>query len=309
MSRQFDVVYVGSAAEERATQLTAFAPLAVEYVSDAGRVLDTVSELDPDCIVSEQSLARRSGLDVLRRVREADPRIPFMLVVAEGSETLASEAISAGVTDYLIRTGDDELDAERVSEAVYRAASRYRAEQDVAMLNDLARNVYERVTDAFFAVDRNWRFTYVNEHAADLLDIDTEAAGENIWDVFPAAVGTKFYTENHRAMATQEPVTFSEYFSPLGETLRVRAFPSENGLSVHFRRVVDDESAGDGEHLLELTSILSHDLIDAIEDVKADVEQAQEACSCDTDELQSAVEALDRMSELVNHSLRLANRP
>lgn len=308
MSRQFDVVYVGSAAEERATQLTAFAPLAIEYVSDAERVLEVLSELDPDCIVSEQSLAPGSGLDVLHRVREVDPRIPFVLVVAEGSEALASEAISADVTDYLIRTGD-ESDAERVAEAVHRAASRYRAEQDVAMLNDLARNVYERVTDAFFAVDRNWRFTYVNEHAADLLDLDTEAVGKNVWDVFPAAVGSKFYTENHRAMATQEPVTFSEYFSPLDETLRVRAFPSENGLSVHFRRVVDDESAGDGEHLLELTRILSHDLIDAIEDVKVDVEQAQEDCSCDTDKLQSAVEALDRMSELVNHSLRLANRP
>lgn len=310
MAGQFDVLYVGTDAGDRATRLETNAPLAVTYVPDAGSVPEQLADVEPDCIVSEQALAGSSGLEVLHRVRDLDPRIPFMLVVDEGSESLASDAIHAGVSDYLSRTGDDNLDAERVAEAVHRAASRYRAEQDVAMLNDLARNVYERVTDAFFAVDREWRFTYLNERALDLLELDGGAVvGENLWEVFPDAVGTTYYAESHRAMATQEPVTFTEYFPPMDETLRIRAFPSEDGLSVHFRPVTEGEHVEDGDHLSELATLLSHDLIESIEDVKRNVENARENCTCSTDDLDSAADALDRMADLINHSMRLANEP
>lgn len=311
MAGQFDVLYVGSDAEERASRIESNAPLSVTSVPGDGAVLERLTELKPDCVVSEHALAApTTGLDILHRVRDVDPRIPFLLVVDDGSESLASDAIDAGVSDYLSGTGDDSLDAEHVSDAVHSAASRYRAQQDVAMLNDLARTVYERVTDAFFAVDRGWRFTYLNEHAVDLLDVDSGAViGENVWDVFPEAVGTAYYTESHRAMATQEPVTFTEYFPPMDEPLRMRAFPSEDGLSVHFRRVQDGEPDGEGAHIVELTSILSHDFLDAIDDVRRDVEAAQENCSCSPDDLDSAVDALDRMADLVNHSMRLANEP
>lgn len=311
MAGQFDVLYVGSDAEERATRIESNAPLSVTSVSGEAAVLDALTDLEPDCVVSEQALATpASGLDVLQRVRDVDPRIPFLLVVADGSESLASDAIHADVTEYLSRTGDDSLDAGHVAEATHRAASRYRAEQDVAMLNDLARNVYERVSDAFFAVDRGWRFTYLNEHAVDLLDVDGGAViGETVWDVFPEAVGTTYYTESHRAMATQQPVTFTEYFPPMDETLRIRAFPSEDGLSVHFRRVRDGDPERDGDHFVELATLLSHDLLDSIEDVRQDVEAAQETCSCSTDELESALVALDRLGDLINHSMRLADEP
>jgi len=309
MPGQFEVLYVGGDTDARASLLADSDAIDVEFAAEGPFVLDHLAEHDPDCVVSEQTLPGLSGLEVLHLVRDADPTIPFVLFVADGSESLASDAIAANVTEYLVRTGDDASDVERLASVVHEAASRYRAEQDVAMLNDLARTVYERVTDGFFAVDRNWRFTYLNEEAEDLLDIDTTAIiDENIWEVFPDVVGTTFYTEFHRAMATQEPVTFSEYFSPIDQPFRVRAFPSEDGLSVHFRSAVDDD-AETGDHFLELTSILSYDLLDSIEAAKADVRAAREVCDDASAELDSAEEALDRMADLVNHSMRLANEP
>lgn len=310
LSGEFDVLYVGAGSASEADALAEYAPVSVEYLSEGALVLDHLAEHDPDCVVSEQSLEGISGLEVLHLVRDADPSIPFVLFVSNGSESLASDAISADVTEYVVRTGSEDADIERLAEIVHQSASRYRAEQDVAMLNDLARNVYERVTDAFFAVDRDWRFTYLNEEAEDLLDIETAAVvGENVWEVFPDAVGSTFYTEFHRAMATQEPVTFSEYFSPIDRTLRVRAFPSVDGLSVHFRNVVEDDADVDGEHLLELTSILSYDLIDSVEQAKANVQAARAARDGADEELAAAEEALDRMADLVTHSMRLANEP
>lgn len=316
MSGHFDVLYVGADDPERARRLEDHAPLSVEFVADGAIVLDKLAEHDPDCVVSEHALDGLSGIEVLHLVRDADPTIPFILVVRDGSESLAADAIGADVTEYLSPAGTDRVDVARIAEVAHRTASRYRAEQDVAMLNDLARNVYERVTDAFLAVDRNWRFTYVNEQAETLLDVDTaEVVGENIWQVFPDVIGSRFYTEFHRAIATQEPVSFRTYFEPTDQTLRVRAFPSEDGLSVHFRQVDDEDAVADDEHLVELTSILSYDLIDSIDEAKANVQTALETAEDApaeleaTEELEAAEAALERMADLVSHSMRLANEP
>jgi len=104
----------------------------------------------------------------------------------------------------------------------------------------------DRVTDAFFAVDDDWRLTYVNEEARTILAsaIGTdysrqELLGRDLWAELPGAVGTTFYEKYHEAMATQEPAFFEEYYEPLDAHLEVRAFPSETGLSVYFRDVTE----------------------------------------------------------------------
>jgi PAS domain S-box-containing protein len=100
--------------------------------------------------------------------------------------------------------------------------------------------VVERIDDAVFALDRDWRFTYLNERAEILLDRDREQLlGERVWDRFPETVATTFQAEYERAMTTQEPVTFEEYYPPLDEWFEVRAYPSETGLSVYFRDITE----------------------------------------------------------------------
>jgi len=103
-----------------------------------------------------------------------------------------------------------------------------------------ATDVLERIDDAFFALDEQWRFTYLNEQAEDVLDVDREdILGEVVWEAFEPAVGTAFQEEYERAMATQQQVSFEEYYPPLSVWLEVTAYPSETGLSVYFRDVSD----------------------------------------------------------------------
>ena len=100
--------------------------------------------------------------------------------------------------------------------------------------------VLERVTSAFFALDDRWRFTYLNESAEDLIDVDADAVGgESLWEVFPEAVGTTFEREYRRAMAEQEHVSFESHYPPLDTWFEVDAYPSESGLSVYFRDVTE----------------------------------------------------------------------
>jgi PAS domain S-box-containing protein len=98
--------------------------------------------------------------------------------------------------------------------------------------------VFERVASAFFAVDDEWRFTFLNESAEELVDVDADAVrGTSIWEVFPEAAGTAFEREYRRAMEEQEPVSFESYYPPLDAWFEVDAYPSESGLSVYFRDV------------------------------------------------------------------------
>lgn len=321
MDDSMHVVFVGEHPDRRAAverTLPEHGPVEVTGVPDAAAALDTLSAVEADCVAVEHSAtdehpdAGTDALHVLGLVRDIDPAVPVVILEAADASAVASDAISLDVTEYVVENArDDPLAA--LAQACLDTASTYRAEQDVAMLNDLARNVYERVTDGFFALDRDWRFTYINDAAQDILDVDAEKViGENVWEAFPGAVGTDFYTEYHRAMAAQEPVTFREYYHPLEKTFEVRAFPSENGLSVHFRTVVDDEDEEVSDHLIELTDLLSADLLESIDALRTDLERARTAVAeADgyepPEELDEALDSVERMESLVNYSIRLAS--
>ena len=96
--------------------------------------------------------------------------------------------------------------------------------------------VLETMPTAFFSVDRSWRFTYVNTSAEHLLQHDRgELLGQDLWQLFPAAVGSDFETSYRGAVASGEPVSFDAYYpQPLDAWYEVHAWPTPDGLSVYF---------------------------------------------------------------------------
>ncbi|WP_049925065.1 PAS domain-containing sensor histidine kinase [Halopiger goleimassiliensis] len=100
--------------------------------------------------------------------------------------------------------------------------------------------VVDRVTDAFFALDTDFRFTYLNERAEDLLERSRkELIGRVMWDEFPQTVETQFPDGFHRAMDEQVPVSFEIYHTQVETWFETRAYPSESGLSVFMRDITD----------------------------------------------------------------------
>ncbi|MGE5523798.1 MAG: PAS domain S-box protein [Rhodospirillaceae bacterium] len=139
-----------------------------------------------------------------------------------------------------LRSTQTELETVRDREVVLRRTD---SEREQLLTTERAArerviNILESITDAFFAVDRNWRFTYVNREAERLLRRSrNELLGRNVWAEFPQAVGATFQREYERAMSEQQTVHFEEYYAPLGIWVDVRAFPAADGLSVYFRDV------------------------------------------------------------------------
>jgi PAS domain S-box-containing protein len=98
--------------------------------------------------------------------------------------------------------------------------------------------ILESTMDAVFSLDRSWRFTYVNSHAAQAFRSSREALlGQCIWDVEPKAIDSEFYYEYHRAMLEQVPVAFEAYSTTRDAWYEVRAYPTRSGISVYFRDV------------------------------------------------------------------------
>lgn len=116
-----------------------------------------------------------------------------------------------------------------------RAIERQLAREEQAAAVKRFEDTLERIDDAFFALDSDWRFTYVNGKAAALLGRDPDALiGENVWEEFPAAVGQQYEENYRRAMETQESVSFEAQYEPLDLWTEVAAYPSPDGLSVFF---------------------------------------------------------------------------
>ena len=105
--------------------------------------------------------------------------------------------------------------------------------------------VLEAMSAAFYALDRSWRFTYVNAEAERLLGRPRgELLGGDIWELFPGAVGTVFETAYKGALGSGEPTVFEAYYPPpLDGWYELRVWPGPDGLSVYFLDITDRRAA------------------------------------------------------------------
>jgi PAS domain S-box-containing protein len=112
--------------------------------------LDRLDEGRVDCVVSDYDMPEMDGLAFLVAVRERYPNLPFVLVTGRGSEELASEAISAGVTDYLQKRGGREQYA-ILANRILNAVAQARAEREAShhrRVSELVRGVTRALVGA-----------------------------------------------------------------------------------------------------------------------------------------------------------------
>lgn len=119
-------------------------------------------------------------------------------------------------------------------------SERKQAEEESRLLAHRLTTTLNSITDAFLTMDREWRFTFLNDEAERLLGRARDALiGQVAWSAFPEARGSRFEHEYRRALADNATATFEEFFEPLGKVFALRAFPSEQGLAVYFRDITE----------------------------------------------------------------------
>lgn len=98
----------------------------------------------------------------------------------------------------------------------------------------------ESMTDAFYMLDQNFNFSYVNKVAEGvLLKSSAELVGKNVWEEFPEAINTELFPNYNEALKTGQSRHFEFFYPPLDHWFEVNAYPSDRGLAVYFRTVTE----------------------------------------------------------------------
>lgn len=110
---------------------------------------------------------------------------------------------------------------------------------------DQAKVVLESVTDAFFAIDQDWLFTYLNPQAERLLDKTlADLRGLSIWQAYPGLAGSRFEAAYHRVAKNRTAESVTAFYPDHQRWYEVHVYPGgDGGISVYFRDVTARQEA------------------------------------------------------------------
>lgn len=275
-------------------------------------VLDILNEQDIDCVVCDYDMPDMDGLEVLKQIREHYPDLPFILFTGRGSEEIASQAISAGVTDYLQKKGhSDQFTV--LSNRVMNAIGKYRAEQTLSDIQQFQKLV-EYATDVISVVDQNGKFRFVTPSSNRILGYEPaemlgNAGFEYVHEDDRMAVMESFATavENPEQIVT-EKFRFDHPDGWIWIESRARNMvedPDIGGLVIYSRDITELEQRERAyERLERFANSLSRDLgnpLDAARDRLDELEATE-----DLSHARDVDSALQRMDESLEDLLTLA---
>lgn len=185
------------------------------------------------------------------------------------------------------------------------------------------RNILESISDGFIAVDRHWRFIYINQKAEKVLGRErTLLIGKNIWEEFPAFRGTMFFEKSREAEMGRRPIRF-EYRPPaLDEWFLVHIYPSRGGFSVYLDGITDIKERERRKD--EFVSVASHELKTPVTSIKlfaqvlkkkfkdrgdGEAEQYLEKMDAQLDRLTKLILTLLDVSRIHRGKLQVEKRP
>jgi PAS domain S-box-containing protein len=154
----------------------------VRTVGTAREALDAVRRTPVDCLVTGYALEGTTGIELVSRLRGSDGTLPVVLGTADGSEAVASEAIGAGVTDYVAIAGADDGTMDELLERTDRAL---RSAQRTVTRRERARQfdaVFQDTQTATWVLDPDGSLARVNRTAREMIDEGIDAViGESFW--------------------------------------------------------------------------------------------------------------------------------
>ncbi|MFF2754042.1 ATP-binding protein [Psychrobacillus sp. NPDC058041] len=189
--------------------------------------------------------------------------------------------------------------------------------RELAAANEKVTSVIEGITDGFFALNKEWEFTYINKyqylpHGKTVKDV----LGKNVWGIFPKNVGTVFYKELHRAMSERITVHF-EMLSPYdGYWHEVVAYPYDEGICCLFKNI--NEKKKYEKELRRLSNLdligqmaagISHEIRNPMTTVKGFLQLLRKEVKFEkhTNYFNLMIEELDRANSIITEFLSMGN--
>jgi len=213
------------------------AGVASEICADLAQLSARIGENAAAVLLAEEALSAAELPQFLERLRvqPAWSDLPLLILTSAGQR---EDAASIEILKLFGPSGNVTL-LERplrgvVLVSTVQVALRARGRQyEVRNLIEERETVLASISDAFSALDRNWRYTHVNDKVAELAGWPKgKMVGRVIWDIFPEAVGTEFYEHAQRVMNTREPSHGEFFYAPWNRWLDTRMYPTKDGIVI-----------------------------------------------------------------------------
>ena len=239
-------------------------------------------------LILDWMLPGKSGLELCRelRVRPRGDELFILLVTARGATEDLEQALEAGANDYLTKPLDAALLNVRLSVAeqqIRDLAERNQARRALQESAEKMTDILENTSDGFFAVDAEWRFTFVNPEAEKLLGRRRQdLIGREMWSEFLELNGGVFEHSCRRVLSEQAAVEFESSDATGKLWFEVHAYPSGGGVSVFLRNVTERKRIEEErlttsklESLGTLAGGIAHDLNNILTVISGNIGLAQ----------------------------------
>ena len=269
-------------------------------------------------LILDWMLPGKSGVELCQELRAAPKgeELFILLVTARDDAQDLERALEAGANDYLIKPLDPARLNVRLSVAERRIralAERNQARTELQEAVGKMTDILEKTNDGFFAVDRDWKFTFVNRQAEKLLDRHREdLIGKDFWVELPEFTREAFEKNYRRAMSEQVAVEFEASDASGKVWFELLAYPSGGGVSVFLRDVTDRKrveeerlTTGKLESLGTLAGGIAHDLNNLLTVISGNIGLAQIEAPGSPANLLSF---LSRAGEAAQHAAQLSNQ-
>lgn len=180
---------------------------------------------------------------------------------SKGTVILSAETIQIDNQECVLFAYNDVTEMKRMQTDRVEQLTKYLVlEADLSRSNQLIVDIINNMPDAFFVLDDQWNFTYVNKRAEELLlKTREELLYHSFFEVIPHARGTIFEINLQQVENDGVPITFDHLsFIHLDTWFLITAYPSQFGLSVYYRDITEQKLSR--EKLIksqeEMTSIL-----------------------------------------------------
>ena len=156
----------------------------VETAPSASDGLERLATTDFDCVVSDYEMPGTDGIEFLKTVRETHPDLPFILYTGKGGEGVASDAISAGVTEYLQKdTGTSQYTV--LANRIQNAVEKHYAQQKLADREHRLTLFFEQSPLGLLEYDvsdEELTISRVNKQAEEILGYTEEELRGESWE-------------------------------------------------------------------------------------------------------------------------------